>query len=75
MKFWFHVNTTLKVLNLSDNKLEKYGVHEIVDALRNNNTITSLNIECNDLYENEEQLGDFFKVNNSIECENKQSEL
>jgi len=44
-------NTTLKV-----NKLDKYGVHEIVGVLRNNNTLTSLNIGCNDISEKEEKL-------------------
>ena len=41
------------LFNLSNNKLKKYGVDVIVDALCNNNTITSLDLECNELGENE----------------------
>jgi Ran GTPase-activating protein (RanGAP) involved in mRNA processing and transport len=42
-------NTTLKDLKLRNIKLVESGGHEIVDALRNNKTITSLDIGCNNL--------------------------
>jgi Ran GTPase-activating protein (RanGAP) involved in mRNA processing and transport len=41
------INTTIETLSLKNIKLVESGGHEIVEALRNNKTITSLDLGCN----------------------------
>jgi Ran GTPase-activating protein (RanGAP) involved in mRNA processing and transport len=45
------INTTIETLSIKNIKLVESGGHEIIEALRNNKTITSLDLGCNNLDE------------------------
>jgi hypothetical protein len=63
-----YANTTIETLRLRNIKLVESRGHEIIDALRNNKTITSLDLGCNNLDASKWE-GDWDNLDEDIDAE------